>query len=567
MVLTALRALSGIADATILAPTGWNDISTISDVLFKPQHLASLNRILSSNSTSMVVQEQKSLVALLISRLCKGSQHQNLLATQGTLDALATILASFVVARGEVIPGAENVAQCDGLYDAFPDPAPLGANLALVLEAISTIIADSRFRTCMLMYSPAIMAVFPSVDSTHPPREAKAAWSALEVSNLGGLRTRTPGAMDYLLPVVPITQQRPLSGQLAQFPPLGYSPSSDNLTAGARPLATKFSGWDPSRAETGSPGADAEAEDAESPLVPWLIHLVRSTDGLERVMAASVLTSLYKAGFAIPERESALGLLVVPLLCRLIRERDKPIPAASQKTNYVDVETALDWAILERAPEVLARLVADSDFLQQAAADCDALKMVGKLLKNAYEPLPGHTAPRPWSPTPDRVASPEEGLPTCRMGPHGHLPIYAHRIRMRESALKMIAGLAARKEEYRKALADQDNLQCIVESLTSTPMKPMSPMEKQRQGKSIQSHQGGEDSPYGINPDSVVIAACHATRVLSRSVSNLRTVLEDSDIALPIYKLLRHPVADIQIAACGVICNLVMDCSPLRGVS
>ena len=515
----------------------------------------------------MIVQDQKSIVARLISLLCKTSQHQNILATQGILDSLASILASFVVARGEVIPGAENVAQCDGLYDAFPDPAPLGASLALVLGAISTIIADSRFRTCMLMCSPAIMAVFPSVDSTHPPREAKAAWTALEVSNLGSLRTRTPGAMDYLLPVVPITQQRPLSGQLAQFPPLGYSPTNDNLAAGVRSSAAKFSSWDPGRVETGSPGSDPEIEDVESPLVPWLIHLVRSTSGIERVMAASVLTSLYKAGFAIPERESAIGILVIPLLCRLIRDHDKLVPAGSLKSNYVDGDTVSDWAILERTPEVLARLVADSDFLQQAAADCGALKMAGKLLKNAYEALPVQTTPRPWSPTPDRGASPEEGLPTCRIGPAGHLPIYAHRIKMRESALKMMAGLGALKEEYRKALADPENLQCIVESLTSTPTKPMSPLEKQRQGKSALTQAGGENSPYGFNPDSVIIAACHAARVLSRSVSNLRTVLEDSDLALPIYQLLRSPNADIQIAACGVICNLVPNFSPLRAVS
>ncbi|KAK0639287.1 armadillo repeat protein [Cercophora newfieldiana] len=566
IVLTALRALRDIASASALASPGpYDDATTLSDLLFKPQHLNSMNLILGSNSSIMAVQEQKCIVANLINRLCRTPQHQNVLASQGILDSLASQLASFAVSRGEVVPGAELLARADGLDTMIPDPAPLGLDLAAVLEAISTIIADSPYRACMLMYSPAILAIFPNAEFTPATKEAKAARNALEVSGLSTARSRNPGAIEYLLPVVPITHPRSLS-QFTQFPPLGFSPSSDNLVSAARPITTKFSGWDPTRFESGSSNGDAELEDAESPLIPWLIHLVRTTDGLERVMAASVLATLYKAGFALPEREVAIGLLVVPLLCGLIRDHDKSLPPTVQNSSFIDRDVALDWVILERTPAVLARLLTDSDYLQQAAHDCGAMRMVHKLLKDAYAEMPVQTASRPWSPIPEHSVVHEDGLPTCRNGPPGQLPIYAHKIKMRESSLKLVVGLVANKEDYRKAIADHDVLPYIVESLTSTPSKPRNAKEKSKAEKAAEDDMEihRELSPYGSNPNSVIVAACHVIRVLSRSPSNLRTVLEDHGVAMPIFRLLKHSVADIQIAACGAVCNLVLNHSPMR---
>ncbi|KAK1750014.1 armadillo-type protein [Echria macrotheca] len=554
VVLEALQALNDMADAALLGRAGGDDVSTLSNLLFKPAHLASINRILASTSPLMVVQKQKNLVARLISRLCRDSHHQNLLASHGTLNALAMRLASFVVLRGEVIPGAEVPAFHDGLADALQHRAPPGAKLGLVLEAISTIIADSRFRAGMLVYSPAMMAVFPNIHFPHHSRAFKSAWSALEVSNLCTSRFLHSSAMECLLPPVPITQPKVLSAQITQFPPLGYSPSNEELESRAATPQTRF---------FGESSGEVENDNAESPLIPWLIHLTRSTEGLERVMAASVLASLYKAGFAVPEREIAIGVLVVPLLCQLIKD-DKPVPVSSQKSHFVDPVTAENWAIQERTPAVLARLVSDSDHLQQAAVDCGALKVIPKLLKDAYEPLPVQNAPRPWLPTPDRADGQEEGLPTCRLGPPGQLPIAAHKVKMRESMLKLVAGLGALKEEYRKALATEDVLPFVVESLTASPTRPRSSKEKTKGDKNTQVDRPAENSPYGTNPNTVIIAACHAVRVLSRSVSNLRTVLEDHGVAMPVFRLLKHPVAEVQIAACGVICNLVLNCSPLR---
>ena len=205
---TALRALSNITDALSLSTPAPESAESLAETIFVPRYLEALCAILTSDSTSIVVQEQKCLVASLVSRLCKQAHHQNVLANAGILDALATMLAGFVVARGEVVPTAEILGEADGLTEMIPDAAPQGVDLAAVLEAISVIIADSRFRAYMLLCSPSIMAVFPSAEFSPPARETKAAWNALEMSGLSNLRPKNPGAIDYLLPIVPVTQPR-----------------------------------------------------------------------------------------------------------------------------------------------------------------------------------------------------------------------------------------------------------------------------------------------------------------------------------------------------------------------
>jgi hypothetical protein len=565
VVLAALRVISNITTSTQLAPRGTHDTTALSDALFSARSLDCLRTILSQDSTDAMVQEQKRLVAGLISKLCKGPQHQNALADAGILDALATMLASFVVSRGEVVPGAELVGQTDGLAALIPAPAPPGADLALTLEALSTIVADSRFRSCSLLCSPSIIAVFPSIEFTPPAGESRAAWNALEINGFGGIRTRNPGAMDYLLPAVPVPQSKSQSRGLNDYPPLGFSLSRDNLAASSRFSTFRFTGVDLGRLDV--PGEEEDDDESESPLIPWLIHLARSTDGLERVMAASLLTSLFKAGFASPEREQALAVLVVPLLCRLMKEHDKEIPASVQHAAFVDADVTRQWAIQERTPDVLARLVGDSEALQQAAHDCGIIKMVAKLLKDSYEPHPGQTATRPWSPTPERAAEPDEGLSTCRLGPLGQLPAFAHKIRMRESALKLVAAMATLSKDYREALVEADVVPYILESLSPTPGKPKSPKEKPASEKGPDGGGGGETSPYGSNSNAVIMAACHATRALARLPSIVRTTLQDHGIATPINRLLRHPDAEVQIAASSAVINLLTNCSPMVEVS
>ncbi|KAK4226466.1 armadillo-type protein [Podospora fimiseda] len=559
VVLFALRVIRNIRDATDLLPPGSdNNTDTLSGAVFAPACLESLYAILVQTRTDSVTQEQKRLVSVLISRLCKKPEHQNSLADAGILDALATMLASFVVSRGEVVPGADEFGEHDGLVNFIPSPAPQGASLALTLGAISAIIIGSRFHVYAFLCSPAILAVFPLLDfDPAGGQEAKAAWSGLEEHGYGDLGEKPQGAMEYLLPIIPVSQPRGLSVQFAQYTPLGFSSARDSNPSTARGTAYKFTGLDPS-------GENPDADDPGSPAIPWLMHLVRDTSGLERVAAADVLTSLYKAGFASPDREQALGPLVVTLLCELIKDHDKAIPDAVRQETLIEEEVAENWAILEKTPEVLARLVSDSECLQQAAHDCGTIVLAAKLLKDSYEAMPVQSPPKQWSPNPDSNINFDELPLSSQLGELGMLPLYAHRIRMRERALKLVASMATQKDELQKALSEQDVVPYVVESLTELPRKPQSAKEKQAAEKEGEDQENPQPL-YGINPNEVIIAACHALRCISRSVSIVRTTLQDHEVWKPIVKLLKHPDSEVEIAASGAVINLLTSCSPMVG--
>lgn len=574
VVVTALRALKNVTEAAELSDSPSACTDALAELIFRPLYLDAFNSILGSESATADVQEQKRLVAGLIGRLCKKDKHQNALANNGILDALATMLASFVVARGEVVPGAEVVGRSDGMDKMIPDPAPRGANLAATLDAISAIITESRFRTCMLICSPAVMAVFPNTEFK-PTHGSHSLRRYRDLVGLTGPRKQNPEAMEYLLPVVPARHAKGTTMPAQSFPPLGVSKSGDNLSSMGQADPKGFSAWDPTRfVDAPAPGgADGEADEAESPLVPWLIHLVRSSSSIERVMAASVLASLFKAGFAAPHRESAIGNLVVPVLCRLIKEAHVEAQAKDDDVDLLEQRVALNRSILERCPTVLARLIAGSEPLQVCAHACGAVEAVCNILTESYESMPEQSPTRPWSPMAESDAEEDiggdNGLAAVCMGPPGHLPLYYHRIKLREGSLKLIAAIISQKEYIRTAFVEQDVVSYIVGSLSPTPENLKSGKDKAKtEGSAARDvSSSAEDSPYGTNPSSVLIAACHVIRLLSRSISILRTSLEDHGITSPIFKLLRHSDKDVQVAACSVVCNLVMEMSPMRQVS
>ncbi|PMD38916.1 armadillo repeat protein-like protein [Hyaloscypha variabilis F] len=573
LVLASLRALSNLADSSALASTQ-HDLSTnaIADALFTRQHLNSLYRILSQSSQLASIQTQISIAASLISRLCLDERHQQGLANSGVLDALATRLASFVVAEGLVIPGAENLAQRDGLQDFFPAAAPSGAKLSIILEAIAVIITDSKFRASQLLYSPSILAIFPISQTTEfiAPQNARAAWNAFNAAGLS-VRQSQLNAVDYLLPFVPLHQLKSTTASASAFPPLGTSGSRENLAPLGRAATNQYTGaafsrWSDSLgSDSGTTSLEAIAmdpEEPESPLIAYLILLLRSRTAMTRLMAASVLTVLYRAGLTHKTRETAIGLLVVPLLVQLL---DDPVGSSLKGKDSLrdEEEVLLQRATTERTPAILAMLITDSEYLQKAAFDAGVVGKLSKMLKISYDPVPETANSHPWSP-----AGEEDGLgvdgPSPRLGRNGQSPLLLHKIKVRESTLKAIAALVPFKDDYRKAIVDQGVVPYIVESMSSTPGKP-SPKASDKSEK-VLNHSPEEESKqgYGTNPVNVLIAACGAVRALSRSVSVLRTTLIDSGVAEPVFRLLQHPDIEVQIAATATVCNLLTDVSPMR---
>lgn len=568
VVIAALRAAVKIAEASTLAPpTSATDVANLADVVFVPVVLDAFRDILTSLATHHTAQTQINLVAKLISLLCREERFRVDLANQGILEALATNLAAVVVARGFVVPGAENVAQSEGVLDLIPEPAAACTDVTAILEASSAIIGDSRWRASVLVYAPSLVAVFPHPGSPRRSKCMKACVNSFEMAGLSSIASKDLGALDCFLPVVPEHQVKGTA--ISSFPPLGSPPPRDYLASSKAPsikwIASSLN-WD--TAQTDTPGANAEGlvEETESPLIPWLIHTVRSAEGMERIMAASVLTSLHRAGLANKSREAYMGHLIVPILLQTLEDIGITCGAAAEAT-FVDVKTATNWSIIERSLAILARLIVDSEFLQKCAFDCDGVKIVSTYLKSAYEPLTSKSS-KAWSPNSRRENAREReiGLPTSRLGTGGQLPLQVHRARVRENALKAVAGLAASKDDYRKALVEQDLVPFIVESLSPNPSNPKN-KERPKSPKRAPLEDGVYDAAYGVNPMTVIVAACHALRMLARSVSILRTTLEDNAVATPAFRLLRHPDIDIQIAASALMCNLVTDVAPMRDVS
>lgn len=535
----SLRALAVLVDAaTSTASDSVSDLHALADSLFVPAHIESMQTILLSSSPDNITQSQINLVAHLIAALCEEDNHRYALAKpNGILDALATRLASFAVAEGLVIPGAERLLGDDGSQQ-IPDPAPRSAKLAPILGAIGAIVAHSKYSSYVLLTSPALLSIFP------PPAAVRDLWRPRAMPN----RDENSSAMEYLLPAIP--QQR-TSRRSQQKPAETREDKSIPGTSVQGSLAQSNG-----RAEEGT----SEIDEPESPLIPYLIHLSRtSDDDMVRLLAIAVLQPLVKAGFATkPGRESTLALLVVPTLLQLIRDhlnRQRP----NESSPSVNQSTKDSWAILEYAPELLCGLILDNETLQRAAFECDATETLAKLLQEAYSPVVA-TQPKMWSAQGNTTMEADEGPASCRLGPAGILPLLSHRIRLRERVLKALHALAA-TEEQRKAIVDFDTMPYIAESLAQYPGKPLPAKERQ-----VDNPFEVVNPAYGENPSSVIVAACHMVRMLSRSVGLLRTALVDYGVWSPILHFLRHPDVDVQIAAAGVMVNLVTETSPMREV-
>ncbi|KAI1657438.1 ARM repeat-containing protein [Daldinia decipiens] len=530
IVLAALRVVQDIAAAAAYAPSTSPITSTsLAEILFADEPLDSLHHILSQKPPTLDSEAQISIVTHLIKDLCRDERHQLALLSKGILDLLATKLASFAVAEGQVLPGAEIIARIEGLEGFIPAPATPASSLDGVLGAIASIIGDSRFRACKLLYSPSILTIFPVVN-IDPTKFPILPLGPMELPGVQRPPTKHMNfePMDLLLP-----QTIP---EVPSHTPIPLSTPREDLGHGGQ-STSKFQSTTSSRSSSEDASAsksDIESEKAESPLVPWLINLIRSQSGSEMLMATSILTSLFKAGFSYPTREPSLGLLVVPVLLGMLGEVDAKIKDIDYSSCSRDTASMLN--VVEETPDVLARLITDSEPLQKAAFDCNAVKTVCKLLKESYDAPPPLAKSWSWAFNKKNSDLIGEVSPDCCLGEEGQHRFLVHRVKVRENALKAIGALATFKDEYRKAIVEHEVIHLIVDSLTPTP----------------------------DNPVSIVLAACYAVRILSRSVNILRTALVDHDVSTPLLQLLRHHDVEVRVAAAALACNLVTDFSPMR---
>ena len=553
MILAALRTLNSIADSLCLE-------QCISDahedglpfLLYTEQPLTSLTQLLAQDSSSAVNQQQVTLAAALITRTCRHEWQRKLLTQRGILDALAIQLASFVVWTG-IGPTAGNAITPRFEHRDPPSPTLKRPGLASILEAVGTIVLNSKFRATQFLAAPAFAAVLPRAepDEASEPERKTSTWRSNVLDPPSGSRT-PPNHLERLIPQMPVASHRASSAPTTNYPPSGPAGGLGSLPRLSRPSGSAVEG-------VPSPSLDFP-EDDEHPLVSWLIYLARAESGVTRLMAAWVLTLFYRLGLASRRSETGFAYLLMPILVRMLEKDTKT--ASKTTTQYTArMLRSSEWLIKERAPGVLAMLAVESPELQRAAVDAGAIKKLSQLLKESYDPLPPRSSSNLWSSQPIDPDSSESQPKASRLGAVGMSPLAYHVTRMREEVLKGLAAIASLKDEYRKEIIENGVVPFVIESLRPSNVVGVSSgvPELRREASNERKNLPG-------NPHAVILAACAAARGLSRSVSTLRTSLMDAGLAAPLFVLLQDQEMEIQIAATAVICNLVLEFSPMREV-
>lgn len=538
--LPILRVLNTIADRLPLkSEQQSSDDTRLADLLFSADHVGCLARILRQEYGSYQTHASIELAASLIAKLCVAENHKAILADCGVLDALGVKLASFVVSQGFVLPGADQHAQEPGTLGALPSPAPPNAKIALILRAITVIIEHSKWRAEHFLSSPAIVTVFPrQLPQFSPTDIRRGPWGSPYFSGSAVPLNVGVSPIDGLLPSVPLAQAKN-SPSAANFPPLGqqrpHRRHSQSFSAPVPPLDA------------------AGSDEDESAIVPWLLYVLRAESGMIRLMAARLVTVLFRLGLAKKHRSSMFSFLLIPILIRML-EKDCHAPE-EDNVAYGGLISPTE-RLREEAPAVLATLVIDDQELQKHAVEGGAIKKLSQLLKESYNPMQ-ESEKAMWNAeiegdeqSPDLQPEAE-----CKLGLPGYSPYLCHVMRYRENILKAIAALIPFKDEYRKAVCENGVVPYIIDSLKARSKDPQldtsSPKNTAADG----------------NPTPTLLAACGAARMLTRSVSVLRTSLIDAGVATPLFTLIRNADMEVQIAATSVICNLALDFSPMKEVS
>ncbi|GAB7366626.1 hypothetical protein MBLNU230_g8610t1 [Neophaeotheca triangularis] len=450
------------------------------------------------------------LIAGIIRHAVKEESDRTLIAKSRILDRFAQYLADYAVSQGHVIRQSKHQSHTR---------TPPESIIPSILDATAVIIGNSQHRASRFVLAIARNKIFISANSSPSAR---------------------------LLPTPPTHAYKSVSFQSGpQSIPM--HPSRFGMRSEDGPQDTFHGGC----------GGVANS------LCAWLIHLARTFSGHARLAALSLLARVHAPSEDIVltaqvnpedvqkvrERSRKVSLYAVPMAVELMEEMTEGGKEDVGKTN-AKRPSSNDPVERLNACLVLAQLVATSREMQTAAVEAGAIRHLCAVLKKSFDPI---TLTKPmWIPKPNGSAS-ADTPETCRMGGHGIPNEIMQSMRARRGALAAIAAICATEDLHRKAIVENGAVPCIVDSLKLLP----SNLEQKLRTT-------GRLAPRDGNTVDTIIAACSAARMMSRSVSLLRTSLIDAGIAKPLFSLINHPNDDVKIEATNVCCNLVLDFSPMR---
>jgi hypothetical protein len=524
-VTATLTALSQIVDAAAherpsTDAAGPTLATLVNEQLYTTSAVECLAEIVALTPGSLKANQHIVLAVQLVTKTCRYEQHKRMLVEAGILDHLAAHLAAMA---------AVDKASLTAEQAQTPDTLP-ARFLPHILDAISTIIHGSCFYTARFLYSQSVQQLFG-----WPKDRATAAYDPAELS----WDTLIPRVQTLTSKTDPYTKSWPALGSHAAA--CGESarlPSMEALQQGSnRSVVT---------------------DESESPLFIWLMYIARRGEGTERLSACYLLALLKKFGERWPlndpcktARERHFSYLVIPLIVKMIEE-SSPSSEQSKKAHALGPQAREEMrSVRERAPLVLAELIAGNKPLQTAAVDARILPTLVQTLKKSFEIVTTSAKPL-WQPRSAANQAVDANIDpaSSTLGRSGLSVDILHAFKYRESTLLALAAISGDQDGLRKLVIEMGAATHIIEALVPCT------------GSSEQTA-----TTKNGNPDAVLIAACKVTRSLSRSVSVLRTSLIDHGIAQPVFELLTHPSVKVQIAATEVITNLVLEVSPMRTVS
>lgn len=567
------------------------------------------------------------LAANLISKICIEPHHKLMLCRSGAINALAYKIASFVVAQGLVLPGADRFVNKMGSLGFLPLPTNENTSVLIAtLRAITVIIADSRGRAEHFLTSPGIVTVFP----VEACKTALAGYTPGAAAGGGHCNTAMasafsrPAWMPSHIGRDSIYESKHINPIDALLPPFKFSESSDSLFPSLSSAAEMQASLNFSKEEFEGPGKQQPTPPGEikeeSPFISWLFYIfftgaevtgeLHGTGAQElRVVAGTLLLELFDLRLLKEARLPVFATIVMPILTEIIGNDS----GVGKVTTYSNKKIRSEGEYFSKrsrirvdATVIVARLIKSirdrretQIFRQQEE---HVVQVIIKGLQRTFIPRKEVGKPA-WNPqktdkdSSATAASSRTERPTdspVLLGPSGLSKFTISQIKARQRYLFALTNLAVYDETNRAKFAEREVLNCVLNSMKAPELEVTKPgeqtQEDQPQGR--QQNDGsmgntdispvstttvtitsapaaaGENSRPEIEHNSIAVihAACMAARALCRSPKLMRTALKEADMSKPAIKLLYHADQDIKLAATAVLCNLSLDFSPMKQV-
>jgi len=538
--LAVLRCVNAVADnLPPFAPGEWSPDRRLANLLYSAEFIGCFSNAIEHDSTDLASQQMCDSVISLLCKTCTEEKQKRALVRAGCLSALAGRFARFIVSEGLVLPDMEAFAMGTPDRRQLPSPVPATAHLSPVLEALSLLVENSKERAQTLLKDSTLATVLPPIHDEFSPSEIrKAPWGTNYFSGTAVPRSRTDLPIELLIPHVPYYERHRSAHQVG-FPPLG----SVGLIPKRR---TSFLPGMPDI--PGLASSENNEEAGESPLIPLLLWMVRRHRAKRHLLALRLLVIFYNLNLVRRSRMLSFGALLVPLVIRMLDKDKVDVERLGQGKDLL-YQNQLHFS--KMSPAVLALLVMDEPELQKVAVDMKAIGKLAALLKTTFD-APTDRRANLWKARKEAQEQRAVATSDNALGVDG--PSLADRQVMvfREGILQALAAIAPFNDDYRREICDQGALAQIMRALEPFQQSSISPLNTV-----VPSHAVG-------NSASTLLAACGAIRVLTRSVTTLRTKLVDAEVAKAVLKLMSNRDSEVRIAATKVVANLALDFSPMK---